>query len=99
MPWIIAATMNMNGSPQLPKRPPRSRKSNTAGLDRGQFEEFLSELEQDLCREPCDNTLRRSIAWAQRNGVSIQEFVALLEEHGGFCDDEVLYNVDPDEVF
>jgi hypothetical protein len=71
----------------------------TLEIDRAQFEAFLTELERDLLTDPCDHTLRRSIAWAQHNGVNVRDFVGLLEEHGGFCDDEVLYNVDPDEVF
>lgn len=38
-------------------------------------------------------------AWATREEVDLERLRQGLEEYGGFCDCEVVMNVDADEVF
>ncbi|MGH3569253.1 MAG: DUF2695 domain-containing protein [Pseudonocardia sp.] len=45
----------------------------------------------------CDNTLRSAQEWAAREGVGWAGFQAQLEDHGGYCDCEVLLNVLPSD--
>lgn len=41
----------------------------------------------------CDGSLRRSIEWAERSELPVDVVVAWLEEHGAYCDCEVMLNV------
>lgn len=42
----------------------------------------------------CDHTLRDTIAFLEAHGHSTGKVVPWLHEYGGYCDCEVLYNVD-----
>ena len=42
----------------------------------------------------CDHTLRFSKAWCAQHGVSENAVCEWLRDHGGFCDCEVIFNVD-----
>jgi hypothetical protein len=46
--------------------------------------------------EPCDNTLRQTVEFIRERGLPEAEMVAWLEQHSGFCDCEVLFNVEDD---
>jgi Protein of unknown function (DUF2695) len=48
-----------------------------------------------LAERGCDNTLRAARAWARREKVRWGWLRNALEERGGFCDCEVLFNVVP----
>jgi tetratricopeptide (TPR) repeat protein len=43
----------------------------------------------------CDHTLRLSTRWAENHGVDAINLYQFLNAHGGFCDCEVCYNVEP----
>src|SRR5690349_10843967 len=43
---------------------------------------------------PCDHTLRETLDFLRQRGLDADRVVPWLEEHGGFCDCEVIYNVD-----
>jgi hypothetical protein len=77
----------------------RAEERERLGLTREQFEDLSEYLEEALEREPCDHTLRHSVAWAQSRGLDPERVTAGLEALGGFCDDEVLWNIEPDEIF
>ena len=42
----------------------------------------------------CDHTLRETVEFLQSRGLDVEKAVAWLREYGGFCDCEVIYNVD-----
>jgi hypothetical protein len=44
--------------------------------------------------EPCDNTLSQTLGFLKERGLVEERVVPWLEEHGGYCDCEVLANVE-----
>ena len=42
----------------------------------------------------CDHTLRETIEFLQKRGLDVQRIVPWLREYGGYCDCEVIYNMD-----
>ena len=57
----------------------------------------LRDLFNYLDREeapPCDHTLGSTIEFLESRGHNPEAIIPWLEEHGGYCDCEVIYNVD-----
>ncbi len=57
----------------------------------------LSDLFDHLDSEgawECDHTLRVTTAFLQQRGLDVERIIAWLGEHGGYCDCEVLANVE-----
>jgi hypothetical protein len=48
----------------------------------------------DRSADPCDNTLTRTLRFLEERGFLVERIVPWLEEHGGYCDCEVLSNVE-----
>ena len=48
----------------------------------------------DRSADPCDNTLIRTLRFLKERGFPEERIVPWLEEHGGYCDCEVLANVE-----
>jgi len=42
----------------------------------------------------CDDTLRLTTAFLQKRGLDVERIVPWLRDHGGYCDCEVLANVE-----
>lgn len=68
-------------------------------LERAQLEALLAHVDAAVLANGCDHTLAVTDAWAARHDLPLEPLYAGLEEYGGFCDCEVVMNVDPDEVF
>jgi hypothetical protein len=68
-------------------------------LDRARLEALLEHVEAAVDANGCDHTLAATEAWAAREGIDLKRLHEGLEEYGGFCDCEVVMNVDADEVF
>jgi len=51
-------------------------------------------LDVQLAEADCDDTLRFTRQYLQRNAINEVAVVAWLEEHGGYCDCEALNNVE-----
>jgi hypothetical protein len=51
-------------------------------------------LDEALSDQSCDHTRRFTKAWLESRGHPIELTFAWLDEHGGFCDCEVLANVE-----
>lgn len=47
--------------------------------------------------EGCDNTLRMTMQWLYAHGRPVEDDLAWLADHGGYCDCEVLLNAMPDD--
>jgi Protein of unknown function (DUF2695) len=68
-------------------------------LGRGQLGALLTHVDAAVDADGCDHTLRATDVWAMSNDVDLERLREGLEAYGGFCDCEVVMNVDPDEVF
>ena len=68
-------------------------------LDRAQLEALLGHVEAAVEADGCDHSRRATDAWAAANGLDLPSLHVGLEEYGGYCDCEVVMNVDADEVF
>jgi len=51
-------------------------------------------LDETLQTQDCDDTLRFTREFIARNGLDEKEMVTWLKENGGYCDCEVLDNVE-----
>jgi hypothetical protein len=43
---------------------------------------------------PCDHTLKETIQFLEKKKLDVPRAVAWLREHGGYCDCEVIFNVE-----
>src|SRR5262245_42712848 len=70
------------------------------GMNRGLLEKFLDELSDELDggRE-CDHTARHALAWLRRRGLDADAIHTVLKSSGGYCDCEIVLNVDPQCLF
>jgi hypothetical protein len=51
-------------------------------------------LDVELPRKGCDHTRRLTEAWLRNRGHDVQRVFAWLDTQGGFCDCEILANVE-----
>lgn len=65
-------------------------------LDRPALDSLLDHLDEALSDQGCDHSLRFTQAWAEQEGREWEPLADGLREAGGYCDCEVLANVDPD---
>jgi hypothetical protein len=65
-------------------------------LDRDQLQSLLAHVEDRVERDGCDHSRRATDAWAAANDLDLDQLHTGLEEYGGYCDCEVVMNVDPD---
>ncbi|RZT87165.1 uncharacterized protein DUF2695 [Pseudonocardia sediminis] len=63
------------------------------GLDAGRRRELAAHIEATMAGQGCDGTLRAAQRWATTAGVPWVELKGRLQQNGGFCDCEVLFNV------
>lgn len=84
------------------KKRRRDVKISLKNAERTQFIASLPTSQKDLqdllnhiseIEEPCDNTLKDSVAFIRKRNMPEDETIAWLNEHGGYCDCEVTFNV------
>ena len=63
-------------------------------LDNPRWHEFTHELGSALTENRCRNDLFQARRLLREMEVDVEASVMYLEKHGGFCDCEVLMNVD-----
>lgn len=64
-------------------------------MSRERFHELFNFLDETLGTHGCDHSLRLTKRYLDAKGVGEQEVVMIwLGEHGGYCDCEVLANVE-----
>jgi hypothetical protein len=71
----------------------------TIALGEASLSRLLAHLDARLSEVACDHSLRLTLAWAEENGVKPDELVSSLEQFGGYCDCEVLANVELESIF
>jgi Protein of unknown function (DUF2695) len=59
-----------------------------------QLKAMLDMLDTELPREGCDHTRRLTQAWLESHGHDVERVFAWLDTQGGFCDCEILANVE-----
>ena len=57
------------------------------------LKDLLDHLDQEGAAE-CDHTLRETTAFLQARSLDVDRVIPWLQDHGGFCDCEVLANVE-----
>ena len=78
---------------------PTDARTSLLPLDRTQLDALRGHVEALLAAAGCDQTTRATDEWAARHGIALDRLHEGLEEYGGFCDCEVVVNVDPAVVF
>ncbi len=68
-------------------------------LVRAQLEALLDHVEAAVEANGCDHTLAATEGWAAQEGIDPERLREGLDEYSGFCDREVVMNVDADGVF
>ncbi len=57
-----------------------------------ELEALFDMLDAELPKESCDHTRRLTRRWLETRGHNVDVVFAWLDNHGGFCDCEVLAN-------
>jgi len=59
------------------------------------FQQLFDFLDEKLASDnPCSHNLSLTTGFLSNNNIPIESVISFLEEHGGYCDCEVLYNVE-----
>jgi hypothetical protein len=63
------------------------------------WRDFAEQLSKALDCDPCDHDHRRARrVMAEMGGFDIDASLAYFEAHGGYCDCEIMFNVDDDDL-
>jgi hypothetical protein len=68
-------------------------------LDEDSLNELLDHLNALAVDAQCDRSLSLTRAWAAERGIDPVALAGSLQQFGGYCDCEVLANIDPDAIF
>ncbi len=80
-------------------RDEQTASASLMSLDREQLGSLLDHVENAVDRDGCDHSRRATDAWALARRLDLARLHAGLEEYGGYCDCEVVMNVDPGLIF
>ena len=61
--------------------------------------DLLTFLDRSLKNEFCDGTMKNMKKWAFLNGVNQEKLEKSFNYFGAYCDCEVIYNIEPEEIF
>ena len=68
-------------------------------LAEAQLSDLLDYLDDHVAEAGCDHTLRFTEAWAGERGIQPSALVRSVQQFGGYCDCEVVANVEPELIF
>ncbi|MCV7125949.1 DUF2695 domain-containing protein [Mycobacterium lacus] len=68
-------------------------------VDQYQLQQLLDHVDERLGAEPCDHTTRHAEQWAESHRIDWSALAEGLREFGGYCDCEIVLNVQPGEIF
>ena len=77
----------------------RASRAVNIAVDQAQLADLLNYVDEQLVEKPCDHTTRHTDRWAESHGVNSAELARGLWELGGYCDCEIVVNVQPGEIF
>ncbi|MCV7195916.1 DUF2695 domain-containing protein [Mycobacterium angelicum] len=81
------------------KRAEREAGPKLTQIDYEQLEDLLDYVEEQFDEQPCDHSTRHAERWAESHHIQWAELAQELQEFGGYCDCEIVMNVEPEEVF
>lgn len=58
------------------------------------FKELFDYLDEKLSDIECDNTLKYTLKFLKQTNIPIEKSIQWLKENGGYCDCEVLANIE-----
>lgn len=67
---------------------------NSLPFQTEKFQDLFDFLNERLEEDECDDTLRLTTEYLRENGVYSEKAIDFLQQHGGYCDCEVLNNVE-----
>lgn len=65
-------------------------------LTEDQVNELCIFIENRIEKNACDHSLKNAFEWAELNEINREDFIDVLEFHGGYCDCEVIFNLPED---
>lgn len=80
----------------------RQRQLGEIPLSEAVLRQLFDYVDSELKNTDCDHTLRYAIAFLEKSAVThVDEVISWLNENGGYCDCEVIANVEQaaDEIF
>lgn len=89
--------MDKKNKKELVKKYAKSQKdefNNSLPFIKDLFEELFGYLDETLETYGCDDTLKYTIEFLNKNELPLENSIEWLNENGGFCDCEVLANIE-----
>jgi len=71
----------------------RERQETSIPIPKGDLKALFDWLDRPNC-PPCDHTLKETAEFLRSRNLDVDKTVAWLRENGGYCDCEVIYNVE-----
>jgi Protein of unknown function (DUF2695) len=81
------------------KEAERGRAREVMVLDEAQLSDLLDYLNDHVAEEGCGHTLRFTEAWASERRIEPSALFRSVQHFGGYCDCEVVANVEPESIF
>ncbi len=75
------------------KQAERKKLADSIPLPRADLKALFNHLDSRN-PEDCDHTMSETIAFLQSRGIDPEKIIPWLQDHGGYCDCEVILNVD-----
>jgi len=63
-------------------------------MPRNSFQKLFNFLDEQLSTNDCTNTSVLTVSFLKQNNIPVEPILTWLEEHGGYCDCEILGNVE-----
>jgi hypothetical protein len=76
------------------KKQDRARLEAELPMSRDQFKKLFDQLDQKVSEMGCDHTLLHTRQFLKESALPEDDVVRWLADHGGYCDCEVLANVE-----
>ena len=76
------------------KREERARAEAALPLDKSTLQNLFDYVDRQLEVNGCDHTLRAAQEFIEQNGLPEEAIIDWLEKYGGYCDCEVIANVE-----
>ena len=89
--------MNKDRKKELRKKYAQEQKGRleeSLPFDKTMFARLFDYLDKSLQSQGCDNTLKHTGIFLQNSNLPIDRSISWLQENGGFCDCEVLANIE-----
>lgn len=68
-------------------------------LTNEQLEALLDAIDAAVTTSGCDHSDRHARAWLEEHALPTEVVLGALREMGGYCDCEIVLNVEPEDIF